>query len=262
MSATIAWQMFGADFLKLRKRIGNVGFALLIAYGPLLIFFIVRAAQHSSNPLTHGAAGGVEGFSDGIRLIAAIFGPLAAILIGTDAGAGDTSAGVFRDLVVTGRSRVALFASRVPAAIGLTWLIALGGYALLLIGTYAFASGAPTPGGSLIFQGLLFELFSTGVVCAVAVGFASLTASRPGALTTLIGWQLIASPLLASITSLGASRRLILSQAIFHFSPVRLGDGGHGIDVSLGTATAVIVTLGWLALFLALGAWRTATMDS
>ncbi len=42
-------------------------------------------------------------------------------MIGIDAGAGDLSAGVFRDLVVTGRSRLALFASRVPAALALCW---------------------------------------------------------------------------------------------------------------------------------------------
>ena len=39
-------------------------------------------------------------------------------------------AGVFRDLVVTGRSRLALFASRVPAALALCWLVIGAGYAL------------------------------------------------------------------------------------------------------------------------------------
>ena len=61
----------------------------------------------------------------------------------------------------------------------------------------------------------------------VAVGFASLTGSRPAALTALIGWQLIASRILENIESLGSSRKLILSQAIAHFSPISLIDG-HG----------------------------------
>ena len=220
----------------------------------------MRAAQHSSNAASHPAAGGLDGFTNGLRLLGLFFGPLAAILIGADGGAGDAAAGVFRDLVVTGRSRVALFASRVPAAIALTWLVMLGGYGLLLAGTFVFASGTPTPGGAVIVNGLLFTLFSTAVICAVAVGFASLTASRPGALTTLIGWQLVASPILASISSLGSSRKLLLSQAVAHYSPVRIGD--RGASVSLGSTTAVIVTLAWIALFLALGAWRTARMDA
>ena len=204
--------------------------------------------------------GGTSGFIDGIRILALFFGPLAAIMIGTDGGAGDVSSGVFRDLVVTGRSRVALFASRVPAALGVTWLVILVGYALLLIGTYAFASGTPTPSTSTVINGVLFTLFSTGVICVVAVGFASLTASRPAALTALIGWQLVASPILASISSLGSSRKLILSQAIVHFSPVHVGDRGGTVAMSQGLA--IVVVLGWLALFLALGAWRTRTMDA
>jgi ABC-type transport system involved in multi-copper enzyme maturation permease subunit len=260
MNATIAAQMTGADFLKLRKKRGTVIWASVLALAPLLIFFIVRAAQHSSNATNYQPAGGTHGYIDGIRILALVFGPLAAILIGTDSGAGDISSGVFRDLVVTGRSRAALFASRVPAALGVTWLVILVGYALLLIGTYAFASGTPTPSTSTVINGLLFTLFASGVICVVAVGLASLTASRPAALTALIGWQLVASPILASISSLGSPRKLILSQAIVHFSPVQVSDRGGTIAMSQGLA--IVVVLGWLALFLALGAWRTRTMDA
>ncbi len=260
MSPTIAMRMFGADFLKIRKKRGTLIWALVLALAPLLIFFIVAAAQHSSNP-NNAPAGGLSGYRDAIRILAAFFGPLAAIMIGTDSGAGDVTAGVFRDLVVTGRSRLALFASRAPAALALTWAVVCIGYALTLIGTFAFASGTPTPAASLLVNGFAYSLLSTGVVCVVAVGFASLTASRPAALTVLIGWQLVASPILANIESLGNSRKLVLSQAISHFSPVRL-DGGRGSVVTMSGATAVIVLLGWLAVFLALGAWRTRTMDA
>jgi ABC-type transport system involved in multi-copper enzyme maturation permease subunit len=263
MNATIAAQMTGADLLKLRKRRGTLIWALVLAIAPLLIFFIVRAAQHSSNPVGNAAAGGVGGYTDALRVLAMFFGPLAAIMIGTDAGAGDISAGVFRDLVVTGRSRLWLFASRVPAALALCWLVVGAGWVLTVIGTYAFASGTPTPDVALLANGLGFALLSTGVVCAVAVGFASLTASRPAALTVLIGWHLVASPILANISSLGSSRKLVLSQAIGHFSPVNLGDRGpRGATLTMSGSAALIVLAGWLALFLALGAWRTRTMDA
>lgn len=263
MSTTLATQMVGADFLKLRKKRGTLIWALVLALAPLLIFFIVSAAQHSSNPSAHGPAGGISGYRDGLRLLGAIFGPLAAIMIATDAGAGDLAAGAFRDLVVTGRSRAALFASRVPAALALTWIVVIVGYALTVLATYVFASGSPTPSGALLANGLGFALLSTGVVSTVAVGFASLTGSRPAALTVLIGWQLIASPLLANITSLGSSRKLVLSQAIVHFSPVSLGDGGgRGATVSMSAGTAVLILIVWLAVLLALGAWRTRTMDA
>jgi ABC-type transport system involved in multi-copper enzyme maturation permease subunit len=260
MNATLATQMAGADFIKLRKKRGTVVWALVLALAPLLVFFIVSALQHSSNPIKYEPAGGIHGFTDGLRIVALFFGPLAAILIGVEGGAGDASSGVFRDLVVTGRSRLALFASRVPAALGLCWLVVLAAYALLSIGTYALASGAPTPSATTLLNGLGFSLLSTGVVCAVAVGFASLTASRPAALTVLIGWQLVASPILASISSIGSVRKALLSQALVHFSPVHIGDRGASVTMTQGVALLVLAA--WLAVFLALGAWRTRTMDA
>ncbi len=259
MNLQVAVQMVAADFLKIRKRFGNVVVALLIAWGPLVIFFVVRAAQHSSNSAEYPPAGGLDGFSRSIRLLAIFFGPLAAILIGVDAGAGDASTGVFRDLVATGRSRLALFASRVPAALALTWLVAIGGYALALAGTFAFASGTPTPDGTLIIKALAFLLLAAGIVCAVAVGLASLMTSRPAALTTFIGWQLVASPIIASVSSLGDVRRLVLTQAIAHYSPVPIG-GSRAVAMPASTAVAVLA--GWLAISLALGAWRTRTIDA
>jgi len=260
MSAAIAVQMVGADLLKLRRRRSTLAWSLLLAVGPLLIYFIVAAAQHSSDPLAHRPAGGVSGFQDALRIVAVFFGPLAAILIGVDAGAGDSAAGVFRDLVVTGRSRLALFASRVPAAIALTWLVALLAYALVVLGTFVFAGGSETPSGATIVNGLGFTLLSTAVICTVAVCFASLTASRPGALVALIGWQLIASPILTNISSLGSARDLVLREAIDHFSPIELGD--RSAHVTMGSGTALLVMVGWLTAFAVLGAWRTRTMDS
>lgn len=267
MNATIAMQMTGADFLKLRKRWVTLIWALVLTLLPLLLYFIIAAAQHSSNPTANPPAGGVKGLQDSLRIVALFFGPIAAILIGSDAGAGDSSAGVFRDLVVTGRSRVALFATRLPAALALTWLIMLVAYALSLIGTFVFADGASTPGGAGVLNGLGFTLLSTGVICAVAVGLASLTVSRPATLVALIGWQLIASPILTNISSLGSARKLVLREAIAHFSPVSLDNGGghgpaRGGAVTMGSGTAILVMLVWLVVFIALGAWRTRTMDS
>ncbi|HSZ03812.1 MAG TPA: ABC transporter permease subunit [Solirubrobacteraceae bacterium] len=265
MNPTIALRMVGADFLKLRKKRSTLIWALVLAVAPLLIYFIVRGLQHSSSPAQNSPAGGINGYEDAMPVLALFFGPLAAIMIGTDSGAGDLAAGVFRDLVVTGRSRVALFAARVPAAVGLCWLVMLVAYAVMIIGTYALAAGTPTPGGALVVNGLLFTLFATGILCVVAVGFSSLTGSRPAALTVLIGWQLVASRILENIESLGSSRKLILSQAVAHFSPIGLGEHHGprgGATVTMSTGTAVIVALAWIVIFCALGAWRTRTMDA
>jgi ABC-type transport system involved in multi-copper enzyme maturation permease subunit len=258
----IAAQMFSADLLKVRKKRGTVIWALLLATVPLLIYFIVAAVQHSSNPAEHAPAGGVNGYTDALRIVGAVFGPLAAILIGAEAGAGDAAQGVFRDLVATGRSRLVLFATRVPAAIALSWIVTTVAYAIVAAGVFALAAGSATPSAGDMLNGFGFSLLSTGVIAAIAVGFAAATTSRPATLTALIGWQLIASPILVNISSLGSSRKLVLSQAIFQFSPIKLM-GGHGAQVvSMATGTALAVLAVWLLVFMALGAWRTLTMDA
>jgi ABC-type transport system involved in multi-copper enzyme maturation permease subunit len=257
----IALRMTGADFLKLRRRRWLVLLALFLTFGILLIIYAVTVIQHASDAAKYGPAGGSANFRDGLRVLALFFGPLAAILIGVEAGTGDASAGVFRDLVVTGRSRLALFACRVPAALALCWAVTVSGFVLLLLGTLVFASNLPTPSVSLVLNGLGFTLLGTGMLCAIAVAFASFTTSRPGAIVTLIAWQVVASPLLASISSLGSARKGILSQAIAHFSPVSV-EGRHGATVTMSGGTALIVLVLWLAVFLALGAWRTRTMDA
>jgi ABC-type transport system involved in multi-copper enzyme maturation permease subunit len=257
----IALRLTGADLLKLRKRKATLIWVLVLALLPLIVLFSVKAIQHSSSPATEPPAGGTPGYIDALRLLALFFGPLAAILIGTEAGAGDSAAGVFRDLVVTGRSRLALFATRVPAALAVCWTVMIAGYGLILLGTFVFAANLPTPDMALVLNGLGFTLLATGVVCTVAVGFASLTTSKPAAITVLIAWQLVASPLIANISSLGRVRDGILSQAIAHFSPVHVA-GGREATVVMGQPTALIVLVAWLALFLALGAWRTRTMDA
>lgn len=258
----VAVAMTSADFLKLRKKRGTVIWALLLAVVPLVIYFIVTAAQHASNPAEHPPAGGLHGYTDGLRIVGAVFGPLAAILIGAEAGAGDLAAGVFRDLVATGRSRLVLFATRVPAAVVLTWIVTAVAYAALAIGVYALAAGSPAPTASEALIGFGFSILSTSVICAVAVGLAAVTASRPATLTALIGWELIASPILANVSSLGSSRKLILSQATLQFSPIKLS-GGHGAQVvTMATGTALAVIAVWLVVFLALGAWRTRTTDA
>jgi ABC-type transport system involved in multi-copper enzyme maturation permease subunit len=258
----IAVRMVEVDFLKLRKKRSTVIWALFLALVPSLIFFVVNAIQHASDPSRHGPAGGVENFHTGLRLLGGLlFGPLVAILIGVEAGTNDASAGVFRELVVTGRSRLALFASRVPAALALCWSIILAGYALILLGTFVFAGSEPTPDGALLLNGLAFLLLATGVLCVVAVGFSSLVISKPGAIIALIAWQIVASPLLTHIGALGGSRKLVLSQAIAHFSPVN-AEGGHDSTIAMSGGTALVVLLGWTLVFLALGAWRTRTMDT
>ena len=95
-----------------------------------------------------------------------------------------------------------------------------------MAGTFVFASNLPTPSASLLLEGLGFTLLATGVVCVVPVGFAALTSSKPAAIIALIGWQVVASPLIASISSLGRYPRLGAQPGARALQPCAL-DGGR-----------------------------------
>lgn len=255
---TVARQMVAAEFLKLRKKRGTLAWSLVLAAGSVTVFFAYKAIHHASTAFTN-PAGGINGFQHGLEILGIFIGPLAAALIGAEAGAGDVSTGVFRDLVVTGRSRAALFAARVPGALMLCLPVVAVGYGLVLAGTFAFAGGMPTPDSSTIINGLGWALLVDGAVCVVAVGLASLTTSRPATITALVGFELVASPLLMQTTSLGSARKVLLDSSVLHFDP-SIGSGAPVVAESLFLAALVMVV--WLAVAAGLGAWRTVRMDA
>ena len=47
----IALRLVAADLLKVRKKLSTMIWSLVLAAGPVLIFLVVRAIQHSSNPI-------------------------------------------------------------------------------------------------------------------------------------------------------------------------------------------------------------------
>lgn len=259
MSVAIALRMTLADILKLRKKRSTIIWAVLLAFVPLILYFAIKAGQHSSSPVEYPPAGGIRAYQDGLHFFGMLFGPLAAILIGVEAGTCDRSAGVFRDLVVTGRSRIALFATRVPAALLVTWAVIAGAFGLLVLGVFGFSSNLPTPSAALIAEGAGFVALETGVLAAFAVGFGSLTGSKPGAITAVIAWEIVASPLIANIESLGGARAALLNESLAHFSPVA---GDRAVKVTMTSGTAIVVIAAWLLAALALGAWRTRRMDA
>jgi hypothetical protein len=258
MTLTVARQMIGAEILKVRRNRSVMAFALLLTAGVVVIFFGYTAIEHASNSAQNGPAGGILGFRRGVRSLGEFFGMLAAVLIGAEVGTADLSSGVFRDLVTTGRSRLALFGVRLPAAAIVTLCLSAISYVLVLIGTFLLAGGTPTPDLGLILQGAGWIAMANIVVVALAVGVGSLTGSRAVTLTAVIGWLAIVTNILVNITSLGSARDLLLTPALTNLMPVGGGDG----SVFMAAGTAVAVVCGWLLIPQLAGAWRTETRDA
>lgn len=253
---TLARRMSGAEFLMLRKKRSLLVWSALLAVGTVVVYY-VWAALH--NQAGAPPVGGMHGFERASEVLGIFMGPLAAVLIGAEAGAGDSAAGVFRDLVVTGRSRTALFLARIPGALALTTAVTTLGYVALLAFTFALAGSSPTPGLSLVLQDYGWAVLVNGIVCLVALGLASLTLSRPATITALIGFELVASPVLLQTHSVGNLRKALLDASVLKLAPA-LSDGAPVLAESI--AVVVIVIAAWVGVALTLGAWRTRRVDT
>lgn len=256
MNLAITRNMIGAEILKLRKKRGTMAWSLILAAGTLVVYF--AWSQLRGHPADH-PVGGVDGFQHGLEILGVFMGPLAAVLIGAEAGAGDHAAGVFRDLVVTGRSRGALFAARIPGALAVCSVVVTAGYAVLLAAVLLLAGSGPVPHVSSLLEGYGWALLVDGVVCVVALGLASLTLSRPATITTLVGFELVASPVLLQSHSVGSLREVLLDASVLKLAPA-LSSGAPVLAESLGVTLLVIAA--WVIVAAGLGAWRTQRVDA
>jgi len=259
LDLTVARQMTGAELLRLRKKRGMIALALAALLVPLVIMTGYEVVKHASDPAHFGPAGGLNTFGRLLDLLGVFMGPVAAILIGAEAGAGDFAAGVFRDNVLTGRLRMALFLSRIPAAVAVTLAVVAITYAVGLACVFGFAGGLPTPDLLLIVQSLGWLAIANSIVCVIAIGVASLTGSRTGTITALIGWELVLSPLVVQATSLGTFRRGLLDSALLFLKP---GPATGPPIIPMPVVVAIIVSIVWLMAASAAGAWRMQTRDA
>ncbi len=250
MTLAIARRMVAAEVLKLRRNRGLLAFAVLLSVGVVVLIMGYLQSRHASDPTRYAPAGGMDGFEHAVRALGVYFGSLTAILIGTEAA--DLSSGVFRDLVATGRSRVALFSVRAPAAVVVTLAFTMSAFLLAVAATFLFAGSQPTPSLSLIIQSALWIVLANTILAILAVGVGSLTGSRALTLTAVIGWELVASQLLLNVTSLGAARDGVLSAALAQIIPINVRP-----EVTMGTGIAIAVLVAWVAVPLIAGAWRT-----
>jgi hypothetical protein len=102
----------------------------------------LRLIFHLTDPASNGPAGSPNIFS-GLSNLLAEFGFLVAAAVGAAAGTTDLTDGVFRSLVITGRSRLALYLARIPAGLAVILPVIAIAFTLLCLVT-SFA-GTPQP---------------------------------------------------------------------------------------------------------------------
>ena len=93
----------------------------------------------------------------------------------------------------------------------------------------------------------------------MALGLASSTLSRPATITALIGFELVASPILMQSHSLGGVRKVLLDASVLKLAPA-LSRGAPVLAESI--AVTLIVLAAWVLVALGLGTWRTRRVDT
>ena len=263
---TRGWELTGfrlarAEFLKLRTRPGLVLTSLALTVGSVIVAYAILLVLHLTDPTGHGPAGGSQHFWNGMYLLTAL-GTMAAVLIGATAGAGDLSAGVFRSLVSTGRSRRSLFLARIPGGLALLLPMAVLAYGVGAVLAVGLAGSLPQPGTVyLVESGLWFLLYMTAMFL-LALGVSSFLGSRATTIGILAGIQLLVTPLVQGIHHPGVGAESILGIALWQLAPKQLQNGAPNGDIHMSLAAIVTVLIAWMAVAIGLGLWRTVKRDA
>jgi hypothetical protein len=293
------WRVVSAKFLELRRRRGLLVAVFLLTLGVVVVLDAIFLILHATLPHSYGPAGGLQRFRGFSMAFIDTFG-ISAVLIGAAAGSSDISDGVFRHLVVTGRSRLALFIARVPAGLMVILPITALTYAVESVVAVFFApTGTVTSvslGGTTVVRGQsssgalphlvvqsavpsthvlvltgLWLMLQVVVAFVIALGLAALTASRATTVAILIAMQLVLTPLLASvhIPHLINLQRAFVGVALLQLEPSGLsvlsGNGSQGAFLSIPampTFGVVIVVCAWVVAWFAIGARSMVRRDA
>jgi hypothetical protein len=248
--------LVSAEILKLVRRRGTMAWCAILTIGSMLVAWIILVSLHAANPAHHGAAGGRENLENLIFLLGGL-GNVAAILIGSAAGTQDVSAGVFRELVVTGRPRSTLFTVRLPGALAVLYPLLASGFGIAVLGAFALAGDKPQPTGSEVWHYAAYIVAITSVDVALAIGLAAFASSRV-VVGVLIAWNAIVAHLLISITSLGGARKYIDVAAAQHFLPPGVVDR----VIPMSGAAAILILLAWAGVFQRAGRFWVLRRDA
>ncbi|HEY3978996.1 MAG TPA: hypothetical protein VGM79_17095 [Streptosporangiaceae bacterium] len=141
-AALPTWDLIATRHLELRKRRGLMITVAVLTIAPTVLILGLRLAFHLFDPARYGPAGAPGLFAVIANLIAE-FGFIVAALVGAAAATTDLNDGMFRYLVITGRSRLALYLARIPAGLAILGpAVAVAFTMLCLVTAY---EGVPQP---------------------------------------------------------------------------------------------------------------------
>jgi hypothetical protein len=123
--------MIATRLMELRKRRGLMVTLMLVTIGFPTVFLLIRLLLHAVAPHSYGPAGGYDIYTALVSGVLYVFGFIVAATLGATAGSIDLTEGMFRHLVVTGRSRVALYLARIPAGLAIIVPLVAAGFTIV-----------------------------------------------------------------------------------------------------------------------------------
>jgi len=146
-----SWGLVSTKNLELRRRRGLMIAVFVLILGPPVLEYGFRLLFHVVDPSKFGPAGIPSAFQDLMSPMVEL-GFIVAVTVGASAGTTDLTDGMFRHLVITGRSRVALYLARIPA--GLAILLPVMALAFTLCCLVTSFEGTPNPTAVNINNGI------------------------------------------------------------------------------------------------------------
>jgi hypothetical protein len=146
--------MITTRFLELRRRRGLMTGLAAVTIGIPAAFLLARLLLHAIAPKTYGPAGGYNIFTGLTAGVLYVFGFIVAAALGCTAGSVDLTDGMFRHLVITGRSRLALYLARIPAGLAIVVPLIAIGYTVICVVCVAAAPNNVDYGGLNVPVGL------------------------------------------------------------------------------------------------------------
>jgi hypothetical protein len=268
--------LIGAKVLELRKRRTLITVTVAFTIALPVIFYAIRLITHASDPARYAPAGAPNAFATAGALMDE-FGFIIAVTLGATAGTADLTDGMFRHLVITGRSRLALYLARIPAGLVILASLAAVGFTVTCLVT-AFlnsphpAGVLPPSPGAMAGSGLWLEL-DLAIGFTVGLGLGSLMGQRTVPVILLIVLEIIITPILTDHVLPGFldGQRLVVGVAMAQLKPAALA-GGTTVGPEGGQRTVhlppmptwamITVIAGWIIGWSVIGAWKMKTRDA
>jgi ABC-type transport system involved in multi-copper enzyme maturation permease subunit len=237
--------VIGATVRTIAGRRGTFLSTLSIAFLGVIAVAVVRAIANARDPETHPSIGGAI-FVEQAGGVIFFAGVLGGVLIGALAGSYDVARGTMRYLVMTGVSRLSIYATRSVALVLVVFAALLPALCLMLL----LAVTLPQPEGADVdVHDLLATLWAialfTGVYALISMGIGSFLRSNGAAITIALLINFALTPVLFVIA--------IWSEKVANLVlPAALGTL-TGDDSEIGYVLASVAVLAWLTLFLGAG---------